>query len=83
MRLDQNPVFRRIIVPWYDSETACLIVIVLTSLVFLFGFIGLSVAQEDRLFQAYRWVPMVLMLLSGAVVVSLAVRLIKRYLQRY
>ena len=83
MRLDQYPVFRRVIVPWYDSEMACLILIVLMSLVFILGFAGLSVAQENEIFQGYLWVPVLVMLLSGIVVASITVRLIKRYLHRY
>lgn len=83
MRLDQNPVFRKVIVPWYDSETACLVLIILMTLVFLFGFAGLSISQEDPRFMPYLWVPALLMLMSAGVVVSITVRLLKRYLQRY
>jgi len=83
MRLDQNPSFRKVIVPWYDSETACLVVIVLMGLVILYAAAGMSVAQEDKGFQQYLWVPVTLMLLSGIVIFSISFRLVKRYLQRF
>ena len=35
MRYDQKPVHRKIIVPWYDSEVACLSIICAMILVFL------------------------------------------------
>jgi len=83
MRLDQNPVFRKVIVPWYDSETACLILIVCTSLVLLFGFAGVSVARENAGYQEYIWVPVALIVLSTWVIVSITIRLVRRYLQGF
>jgi len=83
MRLDQNPTFRKVIVPWYDSEAACFIVIVLMFLVFMFGFAGTSVARENVTYQQYIWVPVLLMVMSGWVIVATTVRLIKRYAYRY
>jgi len=83
MRLDQNPMFRKVIVPWYDSETACFIVIALMALVFMFGFAGASVVLENAAYQEYIWVPVLLMVMSGWVIVSTTIRLIKRYAYRY
>jgi hypothetical protein len=83
MRLDQNPMFRKIIVPWYDSETACFIVIAMMALVLMFGFAGASVALENEAYQEYIWVPVLLMVMSGWVIVSTTIRLIKRYAYRY
>jgi len=83
MRLDQNPVFRKVIVPWYDSETACLIVIFFMALVLLFALTGSSVAYGNPVYHRYRWVPILLITLSGGVILSLSVRLLKRYLQRF
>ena len=79
MRLDQNPVYRKVILPWYDSEIACLIVIVLMFIVFLFGFIGISVARETIEYRSFVWVPILVVALSGAVIVSTTIRLIRRY----
>ncbi|MFC1825842.1 hypothetical protein ACFLYZ_00430 [Thermodesulfobacteriota bacterium] len=83
MRLDKNPMFRKAIVPWYDSETACFIVIVLMAFIFMFGFAGTSVAHENAAYQEYIWVPVLLMVMSGWVIVSTTIRLIKRYAYRY
>ena len=79
MRLDQNPVYRKVILPWYDSELVCLILIVLLFIVFLFGFIGISVASESISYGSYIWVPIVLTVLSGGIILSITIRLIRRY----
>jgi len=79
MRLDQNPVYRKVIVPWYDSEITCLILIVLLFVVFLFGFIGISVASESIFYGSYIWVPILLVVVSGGIILSITIRLIRRY----
>jgi len=83
MRLDQNPVFRKVIVPWYDSETVCLIVIVCMGVVAIFGSAGIAVARDNLIYQKHIWVPILLVLMSASVVVSIAIRLVRRYLQRF
>lgn len=79
MRFDEKPIFRKIIVPWYDSETACLLLILFMVLVFLFGIVGLSVSSAVVEYNDFIWVPILLILLSGWVVVSTMIRLIKRF----
>ena len=79
MRLDQNPVYRKVIVPWYDSEIACLVLIALLFVVFLFGFMGISVASESIFYGSSIWVPIVLVVLSGGIILSITIRLIRRY----
>ena len=83
MRLDQNPVFRKVIVPWYDSETACLIIIVFMGVVVLFGYAGISVAQNNPAYNECIWVPILLIVMSGGVILSTTIRLIKRYAHRF
>lgn len=78
MRLDQNPVFRKIIVPWYDSDTACYLLIVFMIFVIFFGMTGISVCCETPEYQEHIWVPLVLVLLSGGVFISASIRMIKR-----
>jgi hypothetical protein len=78
MPFGQHPVFRRAIVPWYDSETACTAVLVLMGLVLLFGLVGLYVAQDRAEYQEHVWVPAVLVMLSVGVIISTAVRMIRR-----
>jgi len=81
--MDQNPFFRKIIVPWYDSDTACYIVIVTMGIILFFGFTGISVARENPYTHPHVWVPVLVVALSAAVIVSSVIRLIKRYLHRY
>jgi hypothetical protein len=82
VRFDQHPTYREIIVPWYDSRKACLFMVLLMLLVFLFGLIGVVFAAEHTEFNRHLWVPVLLCLLSGGVIISTTVRLIKRYLAR-
>ncbi len=83
MRIDQNPLFRKVIVPWYDAESACYIVIFFMVLVFLFGFAGISATRENIAYHEYVWVPVLLVLMSGGVIISTTIRLIKRYSRRF
>ncbi len=79
MRLDQNPVYRKVIVPWYDSEIACLVLIGFLFVVFLFGFIGISVAIDNSAYGAYVWIPISLVVMSGGIIISITIRLIIRF----
>ena len=83
MRLGQNPLFRKAIVPWYDSETACLIVIIFMVFVFLFALVGISVARENAAYHEHMWVAVLLGVLSGTVIISTTIRLIRRYAYRF
>jgi len=83
MRMDQNPFFRKIIVPWYDSDAACYIVIVCMGVIIFFGFCGISVARENPVTQRYLWIPVLLIVLNAGVILSTLIRLLKRYLHRY
>lgn len=82
MRLDQNPIHRREIVPWYDSEIACLILMIWMILSLLFGIVGIAVARQHPAYHQYTWVPVVIVMLSGGVVISAFVRLVKRHIRR-
>jgi uncharacterized membrane protein len=83
MLYDQNPVHRKLITPWYDSRTVCLVVILSMLLVFLFALVGVLLAWENSLFREMIWLPALLALLSGIVILSTTVRLIKRWKHRY
>ena len=80
MRLDPNPVYRKIITPWYDSELVSLVAIASMFLVFLFAMVGISVARETSEYHGYTWVPVLLVIMSTSVIVSITVRLIIRYM---
>ena len=80
MPLGQNPLFRKIIAPWYDTEKACYTVIVFMLLVFLFGITGILEASEKTEYNEYIWMPVLLVAMSTGVIVSTSIRLIKKYL---
>ena len=82
MRDGKLPLFRKVVVPWYDSDAACYIVIAAMIAVIVFGIGGVSVARTQEAYQAYIWVPIVLIVLGAAVLISTAVRLIRRYMMR-
>jgi len=82
IQLDPNPVFRKVILPWYDSETLCVVVIIFMVAVILFGLAGISVARETVEYRDYIWVPVFLVVMSSIVIVSVSIRLIKRYRRR-
>lgn len=82
MGLDPNPVFRKMIVAWYESEAACYTLIVLMVLFLLFGVAGVSVALTEPLYRPYVWVPGVLILLAVLMILSCIVQLMNLYSDR-
>ena len=82
MPADKNPVFRKVVIPWYNSTTAFVIVFLFMVLVFLFAIAGISVARENPAYQGYVWVPGLLLAMSIIISTTTAVRLIKRYTQK-
>ncbi|EFK97009.1 membrane protein [sediment metagenome] len=82
MQFDQNPFFRKVIIPWYDSKAASLLVAGFLILVSFFGILGISVAVEDAETFSAAWVPLMLVLTSMGVVVSILMRMINRRFRR-
>jgi len=82
MYLNGQPIFRKIIIPWYDSAIICIVMIILMSLVFFFGLIGISAALEKKEYHEYLWVPVILVVMSIILILSNLVRLFKRYFYR-
>jgi len=82
MRLQQNPLFKKEIAPWYDSNTSCLIMIGFLLIVFLFSIIGISEAYKKFEYHKHVWVPSISAILSGGIIISTLTRLIKRYYNR-
>jgi hypothetical protein len=79
MKLDQTPLFRKIIVPWYDSEILCLVAIIILFSVMLLGIVGINVAKSTQHYQEYLWMPSLLTVLSGGVILSIVIRLVRRF----
>ena len=74
----KSPVFRKAVIPWYNSKTVYIIVIVFLLLVFLFAMVGISVSRENPAYNGYVWVPIVLLVLSAGTIITTIVRLIYR-----
>lgn len=81
--LEQTAVHRKVFAPWYDSETSCFIAMAALALVLLFAVTGIFVAYEHTAFHAYAWVPITLSLICLWVLLSIGVRLAKRYIARF
>ena len=77
--MEQNPVFRKIIVAWYDSETSCFIIIVSMLLILLFGIAGVSVASSIKAYNDYIWMPVALITLCAFIIFSAIFRLMRLY----
>jgi uncharacterized sodium:solute symporter family permease YidK len=82
MPASSSPFFRKAITPWYHSRLAYMIVIVAMLGIFFFAIAGLGVAREVAAYRSYSWVPILLMILSGALVVTTTIRLIQSYTTR-
>ena len=82
MPSDKNPVFRKVIIPWYNSTTVYIIVLVIMLLVLFFAMAGISVSKENVAYHKYVWVPALLLAMSAVIAVTAAARLIKRYTQK-
>lgn len=78
MQIEQAPIFRKSTAPWYDSNTVCgMAAFVMVAVVF-FGIIGIGTAAARPGGLWLVWLPVLLVLLSAAVFVSILIRLIRR-----
>ena len=73
-----SPVFRKPILPWYDTNAACILLLVFMAVVLLFGLGGLRVAATNPQYRDYLALPILLVVLSGIGTVSVLIRLIRR-----
>ena len=83
MRLDPNPLFRRIIMPWYDSTPVCWLLLLFMVGLILFSVAGIFVAVENPDYRRYQWAPWTLLAMSLGVGVSLSFRLYRRHHQQH
>ncbi len=79
MPSEKNPVFRKPVIPWYQSKTAYGFTIAFMLVVFLVGLVGISVTREYEAYNGYIWVPALLVILSGCLIITNIIRLIRRY----
>jgi len=80
MHQDKNPVFRKVIIPWYDSTRTCWILIGFLIAVVLFGGAGVDVALHTPSYAGYVWVPLLLVTMGLGVIGSILIRMLRRYL---
>lgn len=83
MRLDPNPLFRKMIAPWYDSNLTCWIVLIAMLALIVFSWAGLAAALANPFYREFYPMPLLLLLLSLSVAVSVGIRLIRRYYDRH
>ena len=78
MRLEDGSAFRKVIVPWYDTEGFCIGTMVFLALVLAFAAVGIVVARQTPDFKGHIWVPGVLAAASALVIGSTGLRLFRR-----
>ena len=79
MPSEKSPVFRKIVIPWYQSKTAYILTIAFMLVVFLVGLAGISVTRDFDAYNGYIWLPALLVILSGCLIITNIMRLIHRY----
>jgi hypothetical protein len=82
MHVEQNPIHRKIIVSWYDSDPAIIALMAAMALVLIFGIFGIVVSHEAQEYNADGWIAMLLTGLSGWVILSAGIRLISRLIRQ-
>ena len=78
MRLDPNPLFRRVITPWYNNTLKCWIMVLVMLATMLFSWAGIVVAFSRDEFRDHWMVPSIILLLSLFLFISNFIRLIRR-----
>lgn len=78
MRYNEKPVHRRVIVPWYDTDTMCRMVVICLVPVFAFAVVGVHTAGTRGEWHTAIWVPLLLAVMSLFVVIRMVIRLVRR-----
>ena len=79
MPSEKSPVFRKPVIPWYQSKTAYSFTIAFMLVVFFVGLVGISVTREYEAYNGYLWLPAILVISSGCMIITNIIRLIRRY----
>ena len=82
MSQDKNPVFRKAIIPWYDSTRTCWVLVGFLLAVVVFGQAGIDAALTSPAYASFVWVPLLLVILGLGVTALILIRLLRRYLDR-
>ena len=79
MRLDPNPLFRRVITPWYDGPAMCWTALVAMLVVIFFASAGIWVALSHDAFWRHVWMPLLILVLALFVFGSIFYRMFRRH----
>ncbi len=82
MKKNSRPVLKKTALPWYDSNLSCLILAAAMIAVVLFGIDGIRVARRISGYEAYSWIPLLLVMGGLFVFASCVTRMIRRRTQR-
>ncbi len=74
---------KKVIIPWYDANLLCYIIIIFTIFVIGFSLVGVSIALNNTIYINYIWVPVTIIILSVFVLSSVSVRITKRIILRF
>lgn len=77
MRLEPNPIFRKIFVPWYISRPVLWGLFIAMVIIVIFSLTGITVAQNNPNFHPFIWVPVLLLVLSTIMLIATFVRLLQ------
>lgn len=83
MRLDPNPLFRKIIAPWYDGNLTCWMLLMAMVAIMLFSWAGIAASGRNPAYNSFAWIPYLLLALSFCVGVSVGYRLFRRYYDQH
>lgn len=78
MQIDKNPIYRKVIIPWYDSDGICFMMIIFLIFMCSFSIAGVSVALGNGPFHKDAWLPILLFLMSFSVLLSASIRFVLR-----
>ncbi len=78
MQLDQNPVFRKPITPWYDAGILCWTVVTGAVVIFAFAVQGVLVALRTPAFSPHLWFPLSLAGLNLFLAAKISLRMHRR-----
>ncbi|MGD9213020.1 MAG: hypothetical protein PVI90_19710 [Desulfobacteraceae bacterium] len=78
----QNPLFRRVIIPWYDAEPVCYFILIFMAAVIIFSLTGIFEANSTPEYKKHLWIPLLLFCMSFVVFISTILRLVRRNSER-
>ena len=78
MKLDPTASYRTRITPWHDSDPACWILVLFSSVVFFFSLIGIDAASGSPEYRACLWMPLILGGLALFILINVLVRMANR-----